>query len=76
MAVIGRRIDDQGRIVIPKNIRLAMGINAGDELEIVPGKNEVILRHMTCCVFCHGTEGLIEYKDKYVCKRCIKVLNS
>ena len=76
MASMERRVDAQGRIAIPKSLRLAMGIKAGDELEIIPGKNEITLRHKTCCIFCNGTEGLIEYNDKYVCKRCIKVLNS
>jgi len=35
--VIGivRRIDDLGRIVIPKELRMSLGIKEGDPLEIV-----------------------------------------
>ena len=29
-----RRIDDLGRVVIPKNVRMALQINDGDPLEI------------------------------------------
>ena len=29
-----RRIDDLGRVVIPRTVRMALGINEGDPLEI------------------------------------------
>lgn len=37
MKVIGitRRMDDLGRVVIPKEVRQSLGINEGDFLEIV-----------------------------------------
>lgn len=40
-----RRIDDLGRIVIPKEIRQSMRIEAGDPIEIIPNRKEgIILR--------------------------------
>lgn len=39
-----RRIDDLGRIVIPKEIRKRMGIEEGDPLEIFVASEEIILR--------------------------------
>lgn len=39
-----RRIDDLGRIVIPKEIRRSLKINEGDSLEIFVDTNEVILK--------------------------------
>ena len=39
-----RRIDDLGRIVIPKEIRRSLKINDGDSLEIFVDTNEVILK--------------------------------
>ena len=41
-----RRIDDLGRIVIPKEIRHNMGLNDGDALEIITNHNgkEIIIR--------------------------------
>ena len=39
-----RRIDDLGRIVIPKEIRKNLKINKGDSLEIYVNEEEIILR--------------------------------
>lgn len=39
---IVRRIDDLGRVVIPKEIRRAYGINEGDPLEIYADKRGII----------------------------------
>ena len=40
-----RRIDDLGRIAIPKEIRRALGIHEGEPLEIfIEGKDTVCLR--------------------------------
>lgn len=39
-----RRIDDLGRVVIPKEIRKRIGIEEGDPLEIFVNDEEIILR--------------------------------
>ena len=39
-----RRIDDLGRIVIPKELRKKLKINEGDEVQIYTQDNEVILK--------------------------------
>lgn len=41
---IVRRLDDLGRIVIPKEILRARGWEEGAPIEIIPDGNEVILR--------------------------------
>lgn len=41
---IVRKIDDLGRVVIPKEIRKYIGIKDGDSLEIFINKGEIILR--------------------------------
>lgn len=41
---IVRRIDELGRIVIPKGIRRAMHLREGDEMEIVADGNKLVLR--------------------------------
>lgn len=38
-----RRIDELGRIVVPKQIRLELGIKEGDSLEIFTTKNGEII---------------------------------
>lgn len=41
---IVRRIDDLGRVVIPKEIRRSMGIREGDPLEIFLDENVLIIQ--------------------------------
>ena len=42
---IDRRIDDLGRVVIPKEYRNNLGINEGDPIEIImDSENQIILR--------------------------------
>ena len=41
---IVRRIDDLGRVVIPREIRRSLGIREGDALEIYTEKNQVIFQ--------------------------------
>lgn len=51
---IVRRIDDLGRVVIPKEIRRTLGIEEGDPLEIFVNGEQVILKkykpNMACAV--------------------------
>lgn len=44
---ISRKIDDLGRIVIPKEIRNNLNIKLNDELEIFVSNNEIILKKYT-----------------------------
>ncbi|MEK5330285.1 MULTISPECIES: AbrB/MazE/SpoVT family DNA-binding domain-containing protein [unclassified Lysinibacillus] len=41
---IVRKIDDLGRVVIPKEIRRTLGIEEGDSLEIYTNGNQVVLQ--------------------------------
>lgn len=41
---IVRRIDDLGRVVIPREIRKKFGIEKGDQLEIFVNKDEIVLK--------------------------------
>lgn len=60
---IVRRIDDLGRIVVPKEIRRVLRIREGDPLEIFTGKDgEVIIKKYsplgelgTFALFCHSS---------------------
>ena len=44
---IVRRIDDLGRVVIPKEIRRTMRIREGDPLEIYTDREGAYIRHVT-----------------------------
>lgn len=70
---IVRKVDELGRIVIPKELRKMFNIKEKDALEIYVEEDRIVLRkHENSCVFCKATENLKEYKDKFVCPQCIK----
>lgn len=55
---IVRRIDDLGRVVIPREIRKKIGVEEGDLLEIFVNKDEIVLRKYNVSI------GLIELVKK------------
>lgn len=75
---IVRKIDDLGRIVLPKELRENLRINTKEALEIyVDGENVVLKKYEVkdACIFC----GTIEKNPqklfgKSVCKRCAEVI--
>ncbi|MFW6311079.1 MAG: AbrB/MazE/SpoVT family DNA-binding domain-containing protein [Nanoarchaeota archaeon] len=70
---IVRKIDDLGRIVIPKELRETMNINVKDPIEIyVTNNGEIVLKkYQPACVFCGETSDVIEYKGKVICRDCL-----
>lgn len=72
-----RRIDDLGRVVIPKEIRRINGINEGDPLEIYTEHDGqiVLKKYEAGCTLCGSTDDLIDLKDKRICKSCADKIN-
>lgn len=69
---IVRRLDELGRVVLPRELRRVMDINSKDSLEIYVDKNMIILRkYEPDCVFCGNGDDVVVYKNKNICKRCI-----
>lgn len=67
-----RRVDELGRVVIPKEIRNKLEIQEKDPIEIyVDGSSIVLKKFESNCIFCGGTKDLSQYKDKLICKKCI-----
>lgn len=65
-----RRIDDNGRILIPKEIRKYLGIEEGMPLEIFTEGSKIILKKFrtNTCKYCKKT---LNESDKY-CSNCGK----
>lgn len=77
MKSIIRKVDDAGRVMIPKSLRDKFDLSEGDELEIFEDGGRIVVRkHAPRCVFCGGDSGLVEYKEKFICKACVETLNS
>jgi transcriptional pleiotropic regulator of transition state genes len=67
---IVRKVDDLGRVVIPKETRKISGISEGTPLEIFIDGDKIVLRkYATGCVFC-GEETATNFKDKLLCHKC------
>ena len=72
---IVRKIDDLGRVVLPKELRNSFNLDSGTPLEIYTHEGKIIFKkYEPDCVFCGETEDVKEYKHKKVCKKCINSL--
>lgn len=70
---IVREIDEMGRIVLPIEIRKTKGIEIRDSIEIYIDKDKIILKkYQPGCIFCGEIKDLIEFRNKLVCRECIK----
>lgn len=69
---IVRKIDDLGRIVIPRELRKLLDINERDPLEIfVDGSFIMLQKYQSSCIFCTSTRNISRYKDKSICLKCL-----
>ena len=78
---IVRRIDDLGRVVIPKELRRTMGLAEGDPLEIfVDGENIVFRRYRPGCALCGEADPqkikIADFNGKFICRLCVGVISN
>lgn len=70
---IVRKVDELGRIVIPKELRNNKGMDIGQPLEIFVDKDKIVLqKYQAGCIFCGEIDNTVEFKGKSVCHNCIK----
>lgn len=69
---IVRKVDELGRIVIPKELRRIFEIEEADPLEIYTEGEQIILKkYAPACIFCGETKEVVNYKGKNICKYCL-----
>ena len=69
---IARKVDQLGRVVLPKELRDSLGIENDDPIEMYPDGNLLYMKkYLPECIFCESTEDIVEYKGKIICKSCI-----
>ena len=74
---IVRNIDELGRIVVPKELRKKLGIANTDPVEIyVEGEKIILTKYLPVCHFCGSDESVTEFKEKSICRECIKAIKS
>ena len=76
---IVRRIDDLGRVVIPKEIRRSFNLKEKvDSVEIfIDDDAQIVLkRYEPGCVFCGYIGRTTPFMQRYVCDDCIKKIKA
>jgi AbrB family transcriptional regulator, transcriptional pleiotropic regulator of transition state genes len=69
---IVRKVDELGRIVLPKELRTILGINEKDTLEVFVDDGKIVLqRYEPACVFCNGMNYVSEFSGHGVCRDCM-----
>jgi AbrB family transcriptional regulator, transcriptional pleiotropic regulator of transition state genes len=76
-AGVVRKVDQLGRIVLPKSLRKRYRMNEGDPVEIlVQGDHILLERYRPRCVFCGEVEHVTEYMEKHICRTCMSDMSS
>lgn len=75
---IVRKIDELGRLVLPKEMRDALGWGIFTELNITTKNGKVILEKANhyCCICNNESKDMIEVNGKSICKDCLKEIKS
>ena len=70
-----RKIDELGRIVIPKEIRRALNLKEKDAVEFFLENEGIVLKkYADRCVFCGQTEVLHKFMDQNICDTCYNII--
>jgi transcriptional pleiotropic regulator of transition state genes len=73
---IVRKVDQLGRVVIPKELRKILNIEEGTPLEIFVNEDEIILRkYAPGCNCCDETENLTTVYGISLCIKCLREFN-
>lgn len=76
---IVRKVDELGRIVIPKELRTTMDIPEGTPMAIfVENNGDIVLRkYSSGCNFCRSMDNLKEVNGVSICEECAnKIINA
>ncbi|WP_438446621.1 AbrB/MazE/SpoVT family DNA-binding domain-containing protein [Gorillibacterium sp. sgz5001074] len=75
-AGVVRKVDQLGRIVLPKSLRKRYQMNEGDPVEIlVQGDHIILERFRPRCVFCSSMDDIVDFKEKHICSECLREMN-
>lgn len=71
------KIDQLGRIVIPKPIRTQYDLSLGDSLELFNEADGILMKkYCMSCAFCGNDDDLIKFKDKMICEDCFNQIKN
>lgn len=68
---IVRRVDELGRVVIPKELRKKFDIKEKDGMEIYVEDDRIIMKkYEPSCIFCESADNIFKFKGKNICQNC------
>lgn len=74
---IVRRVDELGRVVIPKERRKELNINIREPLTISKeGQSIVIRKYEHTCTFCGKLKPEHNFSNKKICKECLEKIKN
>ena len=79
MKTIGfiRPVDELGRLVLPKEIRMSFDLKPKDSVEIFTNGDEIILKkYAPSCIFCGSDKDLADFNGKPLCSSCISEIGA
>lgn len=67
-----RKISKSGSVTIPSNMRMQLGIQGKEKVDIQTKDNGdiVIKRIQGTCIFCGSVNNVQAYKGKFICDSC------
>jgi transcriptional pleiotropic regulator of transition state genes len=72
-----KKIDNLGRVVVPKGYRMMLGLQPGDPLDVdVDGDKLLISAHRDGCTFCGAVEAGHKFLEKAICADCLQKLRA
>ena len=72
-----KKIDELGRILIPKELRSSMELDSKDALEMfVDGDRIVLQKYQPACIFCSNADDIIFFEGRRICSSCLSKLKS
>ncbi len=76
-AIVVRKVDPLGRIMLPKSLRESMNIDADDSVEVSLNGNCIHLRRFDpTCAICGETGAEYTFRSKGVCAQCLEDVRS
>ena len=71
------KIDQLGRIVVPKPLRTKLDLDLGDSIEVLSDNDGIYLKkYCVSCSLCGGDNNIVKFKEKAICEDCLKEIKN
>ncbi len=72
-----KKLDDLGRVVIPKEFRERIGLETDAPVEMLIQDNGIFIRKVPfTCALCGSEKSLIDFESSKVCHACVEQIKN